>query len=152
MTYGELVRQERKRAGLTQQELADKVNVSKMTIRRIEAISSDEEIKSIRLETLIAISDAFKSYALWSMAVGGYGLSMNDPDADPENGLAYLTLNKLQREYGFTPEQIHRKVMMDYSFAELNDAGQQKVFDYIADLLGNPKYTEPGEEDKNGER
>ena len=151
MNYGELVRQERKRAGLTQQELADKVNVSKMTVRRIEALSSDEEIKTIRLETLIAISGALKSYALWSMAVGGYGLSENDPDADLENGPTYLTLNKLQREYGFTPEQIHRKVMMDYSFAELNDAGQQKVFDYIADLLGNPKYTEAGEEDKNGE-
>ena len=151
MTYGELVRQERKKAGFTQQELADKVNVSKMTVRRIEGISSDEEIKTIRLETLIAISGALKSYALWSMAVGGYGLAENDPDADPENGPAYLTLNRLQREYGFTPEQIHRKVMMDYSFAELNDAGQQKVFDYIADLSGNPIYSEIMKEDKNGE-
>ena len=152
MTYGELVRQERKKAGFTQQELADKVNVSKMTVRRIEAISSDEEIKTIRLETLIAISGALKSYALWSMAVGGYGLAENYPDADTENGLAYLTLNRLQREYGFTPEQIHRKVMMDYAFAELNDAGQQKVFDYIADLSGNPKYTETVKEDDNGQR
>ena len=142
MTFGEMVRQERKALNLTQQELADAVHVSKMTIRRIEGISTDAEIKTIKLETLIAVSNVLKSYAIWSLAVGGYGLTENDPDIGP----TYLTIETLQREYGFTASQIQRKMMVDYAYVDLNDGGQQKVFEYVIDISGNPKYTKPNEQ------
>lgn len=144
MTLGELVKQERKKAGLTQQALADQAQVSKMTIRRIESIATNDDIKSVKLETLIAVSGVLKSYAIWSMSVGGYGLTENDPDVGP----VFLSAAALQKEYGFTSKQISRKNMMDYAYAELNDEGQQKVYDYTIDLSGNPKYTAESDPDE----
>lgn len=122
MTFGELVRGERRSAKLTQQELADKVNVSKMTIRRIEAISTDEELKSIRLETIISIARVLKSYAIMSMAAGGYGM----PEYDSENWSSL--------EHSAPPESI-----IDI-FTQLNAQGQKRVLEYAKDLLDNPKY------------
>lgn len=129
MTFGELVRGERRSAKLTQQELADKVNVSKMTIRRIEAISTDEELKSIRLETIVSIARVLKSYEIMSMAAGGYGMP---PGYDSENW------SSLERSA--PPESI-----MDL-FNQLNALGQKRVMEYARDLLDNPKYRNTEEE------
>lgn len=54
---GQLIQFHRKQKGLTQQELADKISISKSYLTKIEAPNCD---KSFSLEVLFDIADALK--------------------------------------------------------------------------------------------
>ncbi len=109
----------RKRAGLTQAELAKKIGVSRSTIGNYE-----KGIREPDFETLEKIADFFNVELNFLL-----GKSGNDTELYMEYYNAAL---KVEKEKEFLE-----------MFRKLNEEGQDKVRAYMEDLVGLDKYTEP---------
>lgn len=141
MTFGEMVKRDRKRARLTQQQLADMVNVSKMTIRRIESISEDIGILSIRFDTICAVADALDSPGLLDYAMDTYGAPPYDPN--PE-GPPFSEEQQRQIE-----NEGSKRWRLVSAFDILNDTGKTEAVKRVEELTEIPRYTK--QEDGQGE-
>lgn len=160
-TIGDRIRKERKFKGVTQEQLADYVGISVMSIRRYEAMERIPTEKIIvKIANALGVSVPYlKSGDTTSEAT----LSEHDWKelADFEH---IKTVDDLSSERlkdfiknipnGFVSvrkEAIRHmmKKSIDESFSILNDEGKQKTVEYMQDLAGNQKYLKPGEkEDK----
>lgn len=124
---GKYIRQYRKVAGLTQEELAQKVGISTMSIRRYE---SGERIAS--RDMLHAIATAlnvdFYSLASWDQATKALEDDIN--------------------------AGINARARLDAAYEKLNDVGQEKAAEAVEIIAGNPDYqraksTPPAREGKD---
>ena len=113
--YGESLREARKRCGLTQQDVAKQLGVSKSTISKYE--NGERHIKNIHVFDVFA--KLYKTDAMYLMS-GKTG---------EENMISIR-------------QELHRltlKEIMD-SFNKLNEDGQQVAADRIAELTEIPRY------------
>ena len=117
MTTGQLIRAARKRAGMTQKELAEKLNISYVNISQLE-----NDQRSPGLDTLQKIASALgvpMSYLLGHT---------DDPADRPKTHWAEIV--------DFSDQSLGERLVD--AFMGLNPAGQQKVADYAEDIL--PRY------------
>lgn len=113
-TYGDAIRNARKKAGLTQKELAQKTGLAEITIRQYENNKREPKI-----ETLQKIENA-----------------VGDKIGNLIYDLLYNT-NEVNIVEPKTDELREEVAALRYS---LNDDGLAKTRDYMRDLIGNPKY------------
>ena len=126
MELGKLIRKYRKQKKLTQQELAIKSNISLMSIRRYE---SGERIPSFDRKLSLASA----------LEINPLELMDENEEIFNEHMKKYLKNSFSERFYDVV-ETMQDKFEMDANFSDLTTDGQKKVFDYVNDLLGNPKY------------
>ncbi len=113
---GERIRSLRKNAGMTQDELGEKLGVSKTIVNRYES----GIIENIKRSTIEAMCKLFDVSA-------GYLLGIDDSHAKD--------IELIQEKYG------KEAVNLLHSFSRLNETGKQKVISYCDDMTGNQKYT-----------
>ena len=122
ITTGELIRDARKKANLTQKELAQKMGVVQTVVSEYETGK-----RKPKFSTLHKIADALGCPELYLIG------------EDDKND-SYL--RGLKQYYDIpdpTPEEI-RQDKLENAFYDLNETGQQKLVDYAEDLTEIPKY------------
>ena len=148
---GENIKRFRKKANLTQKELAEKCGFAEITIRQYE-----NGKRAPKIETMQKIATV--------LAVPISDLIQSSPEIDP-NSLHSITssVEKIQKKYnhdssvlvsvqkGIKEANKVRKnihsielsladiVLLDV-FHTLNEQGQDKIIIYLDDIAGNPKY------------
>lgn len=123
-TLGERIKKYRKRAGLTQDELAQATELSKMSIRRYE---NNERVPSVNTVSLIAFALKIPITAI----IG------QDKDKWPDYHSRY-----------FTPEQFVNFSDRDHIMRmceELNDKGIDKAMEQVRLLTKIPEYRKDNE-------
>lgn len=128
MLFGEMVRISRKQRGYTQQQLADMVSVSKMTIRRIESAKTDIEIGSIKYMTIAKISMALNDEKILTLFEDVLRDLRADGIPDPSRQAHVLTDEEL------------RKARLDNAFDALNETGQTIAVERVEELTEIPRY------------
>ncbi|MCI7804996.1 MAG: helix-turn-helix domain-containing protein [Oscillospiraceae bacterium] len=130
-TIGENIKKYRKSKGLTQIQLAQKVNVGVNSIRRYEAGE-----RQPNFDKLDAIANALE-------------ININDlisvqpmPMILPESDDGFVATNGV-----LNPYEKKEKVDMIMKYNKLNTLGQHKANEYITDLSEQEKYTKPDNED-----
>lgn len=118
MTLGEKIRQARIQADLTLEELGKACGVGRATMYKYES----GDITNIPMNRLTAIADKLGVSAGW---LAGW---QNDQDAKP-------------KMYKVLPIDVTMENILIAWDHDLNDAGKQKLLEYLSDLLDNPKYT-----------
>lgn len=123
-TFGERVRTARKKRGITQQQLADLVHVSKMTIRRIE--TGETEIKaalaSAIADALMIDDEEYFNFLIGDARISGGKLSSSD---------------------------LERYQSLMSAFDQLNPAGQTEAVNRVEEMTHIPKFTKGGEDHGN---
>ena len=115
MTVGERIKRERKKKGLTQKELAEKLGVSVVSVQRYEA-----EDRGVKSDTLKRIADI--------LDIDIYNLVSDTPTSFE------IPMSELKEYYAPFISDVEK------NFNKLNKDGRTKVVEYAADLSENPKY------------
>jgi len=110
----------REQAGLTQEELGEKIGVQKSAIRKYEK----GEVKNMKRSSIRILSDLFNVSPTYLM---GW-------DDEKEIALEVKLIEQIQVQYG---KQAIELLSM---FTKLNDAGTEKALETISDLLCIEKY------------
>ena len=118
-TIGDRIREQRKYKGLSQEQLAKKIGISVMSVRRYE--SSDRKTTE---KVLTAISSALDIDVNW--LINGYTLD--------ERRQAMVDYAKNRRVEVQAEKQILDGLQL------LNAEGKKKIADYIDDLIKSGKY------------
>lgn len=126
MKIGEKLKQIRKEKKVSQIKLAEITGIAAETISRYEHNTGNPTVKQI--EKLAGALDV-TPFDLMGAAYWDYGI-----DSEKISNEA-ATLDSVSKFFGKSPA----KVLTDY--LSLNETGQQKAADYIADLTEQPKYT-----------
>lgn len=121
MTVGEMIVSIRKEKGLTQKELAEKLNISPAMVNQYE-----KNKRNPKKETLQKIADALDINVL----------TLAFPFIDEFRDLKKDANVRVLR---LTPED---KKHMDFleAYTRLNDDGKEAIFKYMDLLIGNEKY------------
>lgn len=144
-TFNLNLKEIRKQKGMTQAELAQLLNVSVMTVRRLEAGTRTPKLKTIEKIAKALEVDPMK------LTFGESEISKilehskemyKDYAEHPEkyiteigdDGKKYFYINKARID------------LLD-KYDKLNTLGQQKANEYITDLSEQEKYTKPDEEE-----
>lgn len=128
MTIGERIQQLRKEKGITQKELAEKLNLAEITIRQYE--TNKREPKITTLSNIAKIL--------------GTGLEtfLTDDEQSLFEDMANLYLKSdsnikfLKSSQEHTPQENY----LIEKYRELNEKGKKKATDYIDDLAQIPEY------------
>ena len=129
MTTGERIKEARKRAGMTQKELADKLGVQ---FQNISSLERDE--RNPKLETLQRIAQV----------LGVSALSLNPPlnywiDKDGvEHTEEMYDPGTYAKAMGYSFSGVEGDLIA--SFSQLNPTGQQKAVERVEELTEIPKY------------
>lgn len=118
MSIGNRIKYYRKLQGCTQQQLADEIQLSVMSIRRYESsqrIPSLEQLRKIALALGVTVSDL----------------------VDPEY---WSTLPADQAATAFGNQPLTAKNALDAAFDQLNDEGQRKAIERVEELTEIPRY------------
>lgn len=126
MNLGEQIKYYRKKAGLTQKELAELLDVAPNTIQQYELGK-----RQPRLEMINRIAGAL-----------GIGVRRLYPDFTMEAWKKTETYKDKQLENKLAPDRIEILVHFD----ELNAIGRQEAIKRVEELTEIKKYTEPDEE------
>lgn len=121
MTVGERLRETRKRAGLTQAELAEKSGVAAISIHQYESGK-----RRPQLEQLGKIAIALQTTVFEIMGPDWSGIDMTDAFSSD----------------GTTARAVHdpRKNQLDAAYDRLNDKGQQEAVKRVEELAEIPRY------------
>lgn len=123
MTVGDCIKAARKKAGLTQAELAAKLSISAVGVSQWE-----NNLRNPKFETLRKIADALN--------ISVYDLFGENERELFTEGEANALLHGLGKKYSFSePEQA-----LVIAFDQLNDDGQQKAVERVEELTEIPKY------------
>lgn len=130
MSFGERLREARKKAGYTQKELAKKLNVSYQQIGQYES-----NIRNPKKETLAKIADALQL---------GYSYTK---DGEP---YFYDFVDTVHHSEDTENEEFNNMQYADAQrimkpFNRLNAPGQEKVVEYAEDLTKIPEYQKKDE-------
>lgn len=122
INYGNNIQKARKKAGLTQKELAQKTGIAEITIRQYE-----NNKRTPKTETLGKIADVL-------------GVSLGElfgKDFVKSLGHAILeTWDSLDP----VEEILSMETVILENFYKVNPEGRQKIYDYSEDIAANPKY------------
>lgn len=152
MTLGENIKYARKNKGYTQNDLAEKLNVSVMTIRRFENNTRQPKLEMInRIATILEVSVEFLLEDYNASNLPNWAtVALNDKnfnfaedvkihperytaERDPETGkvVAYRFNKHLE--------------LLQALFGKLNAFGKETAIDYVEYLTTKEKYTKPDE-------
>ena len=149
--FSENLKKIRKQKGMTQAKLAELLNVSVMTIRRLEAGTRVPKLKTI--EELAKVLEVDPMELTFGDDVY---IKTSDKLIFFKKGKIKEAIEKLnQQQYDINPdfdykksnEQIKLKQDTIAKYDSLNTLGQQKANEYITDLSEQEKYTKPDNED-----
>lgn len=118
MTIGENIRQARKRAGLTQKQLAEKSGVATITLQQYE-----RGVREPKLDTIAKIARAMNLFA-------------SDLISDQWQNVD-MTFTDTTERYGQETPQYYRMVE---AFSTLNHTGAEKAAAAVEDLSKVPEY------------
>ena len=127
MTIGDLIKEARKKANLTQKELGQRIGLSYQSIAQWE-----NNLRKPKPETLQKIANAL-GVSIWSLSAAGSPLEFS-----------YGFLSGLEEErsirsaFNYTYSKKEQE-LIDLFF-ELNDDGQCKAIERIQELTEIPKY------------
>lgn len=129
MSTGAHIRQARKAAGLTQQELADKLNVSASMIGQYE-----NNLRNPKLETLVRIAQAIgvPLSEIWKRETDVTIDSEEYTEVDDATNTITINMGKYS-------ESFHKKAM-NLAFDKLNAEGQAVAMSRVEELTEIPKY------------
>ena len=141
MKRGERIRQKRKEAGITQKELAARINVTPQLISQYE-----NDIKQPKLETMYRIA-----IALGIRLEDLIGLKTFETAAEFEQSRSALAAEMSQNPQDCDSLVVHRKEhylliqseeknQLDRAFNKLNKAGQQIAVERVKELSEIPRY------------
>ena len=141
MKRGERIRQKRKEAGITQKELAARINVTPQLISQYE-----NDIKQPKLETMYRIA-----IALGIRLEDLIGLKTFETAAEFEQSRSALAAEMRQNPQDCDSLVVHRKEhylliqseekdQLDRAFNKLNKAGQQIAVERVKELSEIPRY------------
>lgn len=141
MKRGERIRQKRKEAGITQKELAARINVTPQLISQYE-----NDIKQPKLETMYRIA-----IALGIRLEDLIGLKTFETAAEFEQSHSTLAAEMSQNPQDCDSLVVHRKEhylliqseekdQLDRAFNKLNKAGQQIAVERVKELSEIPRY------------
>ena len=119
MTIGENIRQARKKAGLTQRQLAEKSGVATITLQQYE-----RGVREPKLDTIAKIARAMNLFA--SDLVSGDQWQNVD-----------MTFTDTTERYGQETPQYYRMIE---AFSTLNHTGAEKAAVAVEDLSKVPEY------------
>lgn len=119
MTIGENIRQARKKAGLTQRQLAEKSGVATITLQQYE-----RGVREPKLDTIAKIARAMNLFA--SDLISGDQWQNVD-----------MTFTDTTERYGQETPQYYRMVE---AFSTLNHTGAEKAAVAVEDLSKVPEY------------
>lgn len=142
---GERMRQQRKIKGLTQKELAEKVNLSTMSIRRYEG--GERIITEDILQRIAENLGCDLYWLLWGetpsigeVAANNVMRAFNTDDYRVERtaqlAVYYAEAEYKNRGYSFSDDEAR----LVASFSLLNPAGQEKAMEAVDIIAGNPDY------------
>lgn len=141
MKRGERIRQKRKEAGITQKELAARINVTPQLISQYE-----NDIKQPKLETMYRIA-----IALGIRLEDLIGLKTFETAAEFEQSRSALAAEMSQNPQDCDSLVVHRKEhylliqseekdQLDRAFNKLNKAGQRIAVERVKELSEIPRY------------
>ena len=148
MTIGDNIRKARKSAGLTQNQLANKLGLSVMSIRRYEAGSRDLKTNALNriaaalgvtLAELVHGVDGW--YAPLYITEGEEGISA-PVTVREDKELQEKILEPHNKNFGIG----NREKLLEY-FGKLNETGQAKAVERLAELSEVPRYCKEGNDD-----
>lgn len=119
MTIGENIRQARKKAGLTQRQLAEKSGVATITLQQYE-----RGVREPKLDTIAKIARAMNLFA--SDLISGDQWQNVD-----------MTFTDTTERYGQETPQYYRMIE---AFSTLNHTGAEKAAIAVEDLSKVPEY------------
>lgn len=119
MTIGENIRQARKKAGLTQRQLAEKSGVATITLQQYE-----RGVREPKLDTIAKIARAMNLFA--SDLISGDQWQNVD-----------MTFTDTTERYGQETPQYYRMIE---AFSTLNHTGAEKAAVAVEDLAKVPEY------------
>ena len=124
MNYGDSIKNARKKAGLTQKELAEKAGLAEITIRQYETNKREP-----RSESLKKIATALE-IPLSALLDENYKEELNEVLDSVTD-----TLSKL-----ISTSESSMKAKLIENFDKVNSDGKKKIFDYSEDIISNIKY------------
>lgn len=145
-SIGERIREKRKECELTQQQLADKLNISLMTIRRFET-----DVRQPKLEMIDKIALAL-DVDPWYLAFGddppkNYSTTITTEFTDYRNALFNGLLNgndeKNKIIEGVKEYLNNLRTDTINKYDSLNVKGQEKANSYITGLADTREFTTP---------
>ena len=128
MTMGEIIKNNRLRLGLSQEELGEKVGVNKAAVQKWES-GAVENIKRNKIKALSKI------FGITPTELLGF---CDDFKQSPEE----KQLSKESKAYDVITNTFGKDASkLINSFVQLNEEGKEKVLDIVSDYAANPKYT-----------
>ena len=152
-TSGERIKTNRKRAGLTQEQLAKKIGVSLMTVRRYE--KNERIIPDTVLQKIADALGVTVDYLLGRTNQPNVRLATQEDIERYFGRTSYITKDGVS-VFAVKPESTDhdpKKCNENYSklcaaFDRLNETGQKKAVENVEDLAKIPEYqkkNEPGQ-------
>lgn len=132
MTLGERIKLERKKKGITQKQLAEKINKGFSTVQKYEI-----DVITPPLDMIQKIADALGVKAVDILFDKDKATLYKQQNTEAIN-IAFYEFEK------YTDKRIEEDMIKKYR--KLNSTGKQKANDYITDLSEQEKYTTPDEE------
>lgn len=123
MEIGERIKLSRKKAGLTQKELGELLNVSAAMIAQYE-----NNLRNPKFETLDKIANAL-NVDVWDL--------YDEPPSEQTNGRKMVLVHSLR--FGTDREGRKAGEMLNKYF-QLNDTGQDKAIEHVELLTKIPEY------------
>lgn len=127
---GKTIRQLRENKGLTQEQLADRINVSIRTIQRFERDKHSSNMKT--LEKIAAALDIEPLLLL--------GYDVNEDEVYSKSFSSLEEAIKDEMEVRKLRNQEPAAVRLTHAFEQLNDDGQAKAVERVEELTEVPKY------------
>lgn len=134
-TFGERLKEARKRAGISQVELSRSVDLSKSTICNYEA--GKRERPSIPIVKAIA---EVLNVPWWELA----GLPVEEIDGQKHVRRLDYEENALANYEKFHGQEAQRREALLSHYDRLNDDGQQKAVERVQELAEVPRYRKNG--------
>jgi transcriptional regulator with XRE-family HTH domain len=144
MKIGEKIRIIRKRKGLTQKELGERLGVSDMSVRRYE------NAENMQIDTLEKIANAL------NVPIGAFIVSSPYQKAKSiyDNNLQKDSYDEIVKQLMIffdnmtDDERDHLFDFLQIYYQVLNNEGKERLFEYMHDLVKIPEYRNKGIEDK----
>lgn len=135
MNIGKKMKEVRKRNCLTQEQLANKVGISLMSIRRYEKDERSPNMKTLKKIAAaldVPISDLIEGDAAATMQASQ--AILNDFTSNPQNWH--------KAEPGELTELVNaqREERLKKAYYSMNEAGQEKAVERVEELTEVPKY------------
>lgn len=127
MTLGKTIQSLRKNAGMTQVELGKMIGVSGAMIGQWE-----NDLRKPKLDTVVRIADAL------DMSIFDFYPEKNDEFTRFIYREGFEESQDELRDVGYTFSE--KETVLLNHLGMLNDDGQQKVVDYVGDLVASGKY------------